>query len=142
MTLPPLRERTGDVALLARTFWDRLGGEGRPLPIDLFQAWEDYAWPGNVRELENAVARRLALGDLAPPLRAADGAPAAGAERVELPLSTHLPLALARQEFVEHCERRYLEAALKAHEGRVAEAAKAAGVGRRYFNMLRARYRI
>ena len=30
----------------------------------LLRAWEDYSWPGNVRELRNAVARRLALGEL------------------------------------------------------------------------------
>src|SRR5260370_36332037 len=64
MELPPLRQRRGDVAMLARHFWERLGGEG-PLPYDLLIRFEDYDWPGNIRELYNAVARRLALGELA-----------------------------------------------------------------------------
>jgi transcriptional regulator with GAF, ATPase, and Fis domain len=137
--LPPLRERRGDIALLARYFWDRLGGRDLPIPFDLFQAWEDALWPGNVRELENAVARRLALGDLA---HQGEGTRASPAERLELPLDTTVPLAVARQSLNEAFERRYVERLLEAHGGRVADAAAAAGVGRRYFNMLRARYRI
>ena len=38
---------------------------------DVLARWEDAPWPGNVRELRNAVARRLALGDLAPSVEAA-----------------------------------------------------------------------
>src|SRR3954453_14044171 len=62
--LPPLRERRGDIALLARHFWERLGGQGA-MPYDMLLRFEDYHWPGNVRELYNAVARALALGELA-----------------------------------------------------------------------------
>ena len=62
--LPPLRNRHGDVALLARHFWREHGGEGRPLPPGLTERFEDYSWPGNVRELSNAVERRLAPGEL------------------------------------------------------------------------------
>jgi transcriptional regulator with GAF, ATPase, and Fis domain len=138
--LPPLRERSGDVALLARYFWDRLGGRELPVPVDVFQAWEDAIWPGNVRELENAVARRLALGDLAPPV---DSGPArAPLEHLHLPFDGRVPLAVARQSLIETFERQYLERLLAAHGGHVANAAAAAGVGRRYFNMLRARYRL
>jgi two-component system response regulator HydG len=62
--LPPLRRRRGEIRVLANHFWRALGGEGRPAE-DLMARWESYAWPGNVRELRNAVARQLALGDLA-----------------------------------------------------------------------------
>jgi transcriptional regulator with GAF, ATPase, and Fis domain len=135
--LPPLRDRTGDIALLSRYFWDRLGGREQPIPVDLFRAWEDYSWPGNVRELENAVARRLALGELAPEVSAR---PKAAPENIgDIDLS--VPLAVARQQVIERFEREYLARMLAAEEGRVAEAAEKAGVGRRYFNMLRARYR-
>jgi transcriptional regulator with GAF, ATPase, and Fis domain len=64
--LPPLRERHGDVRFLTRHFWDSVGG-GAAMPHDFFAKLEAYDWPGNVRELRNVVARRLALGDLAPP---------------------------------------------------------------------------
>src|SRR5204862_4534863 len=62
--LPPLRRRRGDVALLARFFCGLLGGTPTSLPSELLRRWETDPWPGNIRELRNAVARRLALGDL------------------------------------------------------------------------------
>jgi DNA-binding NtrC family response regulator len=142
--LPPLRERAGDIALLTRTFWERLGGAGIPLPPELLAVWEDYAWPGNVRELENAVARRLALGELAPPLglTQAPASASASASGIEIPLDTDKPLALVREVAVQALERRYVERLLAACDGNVAEAAARAGVTRRYFNMLRARFGI
>src|SRR5262249_43761560 len=63
--LPPLRDRQGDVGVLAQHFWQQLGGRNRAIPYDLLRRWENYGWPGNVRELHNAVARQLALGTLA-----------------------------------------------------------------------------
>jgi DNA-binding NtrC family response regulator len=65
LTLPPLRERDGDVELLAETFLARIAtGYGLPvppLPPDLRAALRAYAWPGNVRELRNAIERALVL---------------------------------------------------------------------------------
>src|SRR5262245_50221354 len=60
--LPPLRQRTGDIALLVRHFWTQMGGDPRELTRDVLQHFEAHDWPGNVRELRNAVARRLTLG--------------------------------------------------------------------------------
>ena len=62
--LPPLRERAGDVKLLAHAFLKRYGGE-RVTGFDdaALQALEAYAWPGNVRELQNVVERACALAD-------------------------------------------------------------------------------
>ena len=63
LVLPPLRERKGDVAHLARFFLERLSAElGReiglsPAALVLLERWR---WPGNVRELEN-VMRRAAV---------------------------------------------------------------------------------
>jgi transcriptional regulator with GAF, ATPase, and Fis domain len=65
--LPPLRERPGDVALLASHFAARFGRQlGRPLAGFTPQAracLERYPWPGNVRELANAIERAVVLGD-------------------------------------------------------------------------------
>jgi len=60
--LPPLRERTGDVPLLAQHLIERHGG-GRSYAIDkaTMALLERYPWPGNVRELENAIQRAIAL---------------------------------------------------------------------------------
>src|SRR4029079_7210902 len=60
--LPPLRERTGDIPLLARRFAQEMGAP-EALTAEVLARFEDNAWPGNVRELRNAVARYIALGD-------------------------------------------------------------------------------
>ncbi len=63
VTLPPLRERRQDVALLARHFLDHAAIQGLPrrqLAGDAITALGAYDWPGNVRELENLM-RRLAV---------------------------------------------------------------------------------
>jgi DNA-binding NtrC family response regulator len=83
--LPPLRERQGDVALLAAHFVRLLAAElGRPIagfsPAALARL-EHHSWPGNVRELRNVVERAVLLAEgplveahdvwLAPPLEEA-----------------------------------------------------------------------
>ncbi len=62
--LPPLRERTEDVALLARHFLERAQASGLPgksLTDGAIEALRAYRWPGNVRELENLMRRLAAL---------------------------------------------------------------------------------
>jgi DNA-binding NtrC family response regulator len=63
--LPPLRERRGDVAPLARRFLAAAGADlGRPgqtLAPDVLELFERYPWPGNVRELKNVVRQLVAL---------------------------------------------------------------------------------
>jgi DNA-binding NtrC family response regulator len=59
--LAPLRERSGDVPLLARHFLDRHGRPAMRLSGRLLEWMTAYDWPGNVRELENCVQRMVAL---------------------------------------------------------------------------------
>ena len=62
--LPPLRERSEDIADLARHFLDRAREDGLPaksLDQGAVDALRDYRWPGNVRELENLMRRLAAL---------------------------------------------------------------------------------
>ncbi len=69
LRVPPLRERPGDVPLLARTFLARFNRElNRESPVLGFTPEAEallssYAWPGNVRELENAVERAVLLAE-------------------------------------------------------------------------------
>ena len=67
IVLPPLRERRGDVALLASYFIDRFNREFRKKIRGLTPAatalLEQYQWPGNVRELRNAIERAMLLVD-------------------------------------------------------------------------------
>ena len=62
--LPPLRERSEDIADLARHFLERARAEGLPaktLDAAAVEALRFYRWPGNVRELENVMRRLAAL---------------------------------------------------------------------------------
>ena len=62
--LPPLRERSEDIADLSRHFLDRARADGLPgksLDQGALDALRAYRWPGNVRELENVMRRLAAL---------------------------------------------------------------------------------
>jgi two-component system response regulator FlrC len=65
LKLPPLRERKGDLRLLAAHFVERYSREnGRAAPPQsesFFEALEQHPWPGNIRELENAMQRCVVL---------------------------------------------------------------------------------
>ncbi|HTY19242.1 MAG TPA: sigma-54 dependent transcriptional regulator [Myxococcota bacterium] len=67
ISLPPLRERRGDIALLAEAFLGRARADAGRGPSrispEALAALERHAWPGNVRELENAIERAVALAD-------------------------------------------------------------------------------
>ncbi len=148
--LPPLRERAGDVRLLASYFCTQLHADADSIPGDLLRRWDDYAWPGNVRELRNAVMRRVALGDLADEAPSSDDAPTvarelppgarASGDPIAQIIAMELPLAEARQKVVDEFEARYLEQLLASHGGNVTRAAAAAGVARRHLQRLKARF--
>jgi transcriptional regulator with GAF, ATPase, and Fis domain len=143
--LPPLRQREGDIELLARKFWADHGGDPDLIPSELLHDWEDYNWPGNVRELRNAVARRIALGDLAPlsgsPSEVETARTRAGSsgDPIAAALALELPLAETRQRILDELERRYIERILQVHDGNVTRAAAAAGVARRHFHRLKSK---
>jgi DNA-binding NtrC family response regulator len=149
--LPPLRRRSGEVATLAGHFCRELSRGKRTLPTELVHRWEGMPWPGNIRELRNAVARYLALGDLAergttpaPPasseVRAVPSSAEAGAgDIVDRVLAMDLPLARAREHLLREFEQRYVARVLAQHGGVVTRAAAASGIARRHFQRLRAR---
>jgi len=56
--IPPLRERTGDIAPLAAAF---AGEAADLLTPEILEAFRGYQWPGNVRELQHSVERMVAL---------------------------------------------------------------------------------
>jgi DNA-binding NtrC family response regulator len=67
ITIPPLRDRKGDIALLARYFIERFCRDLKKRPLTLspaaLDALQAYAWPGNVRELQNCIERAVILAD-------------------------------------------------------------------------------
>ena len=69
MHLPPLRERSDDIPLLAQHFLEifaeQFKKKAKRFSPQALQALEEYAWPGNVRELSNAVQRAVVLSESA-----------------------------------------------------------------------------
>jgi len=67
ISIPPLRDREGDVILMAKAFLERFAGENKKnikgFTNQAFEAIEQYAWPGNVRELENRVKRSVIMAE-------------------------------------------------------------------------------
>lgn len=61
VTVPPLRERKGDIPDLVGHFLKKYEGEGVIIQREAMEVLKRYSWPGNVRELENAVARLLVM---------------------------------------------------------------------------------
>ena len=67
LKIPPLRERKGDIPLLASTFLTRYAKDiGKPLTFideSTMKLLMEYEWPGNVRELQNIIERAVLLAD-------------------------------------------------------------------------------
>ena len=160
LTLPPLRERVGDIPALVEHFLAqavrRAGGRSTPaLQPGLLEALQRWPWPGNVRELRNEVERLVVLSEgartlgaegLSERLRSAvAGVSGGGAEQgARQPASpagarqrdARPPLAAE----IEALERERIAEALAAHAGNRSRVALELGVSRR--NLLRkiARY--
>jgi DNA-binding NtrC family response regulator len=135
ITIPPLRERSDDIATLARYFIDKYCRDLNRKTLVLSPAAEEelrvYPWPGNVRELQNCIERTVILtdGDTIHPrhlnLSTASAAPAPAEEtspwdRIDLAGT----MAEATRRVVAEVERRKIERALKdagGNKGRVAD---------------------
>ncbi|MCB9586105.1 MAG: sigma 54-dependent Fis family transcriptional regulator [Polyangiaceae bacterium] len=129
--MPPLRERSEDIPQLARELMQQIVLD-RKIPTlivpsaELLAELQKQRWAGNVRELRNYL-EQLAVLQVPPPLR--DPNPSAGDGSAFDDLLER-PWREAKQELVERFERQYLEAALQASDGNVAQAARHAGVDR------------
>ncbi len=119
LKLPPLRDRKGDVPLLAKHFADRFAPNKR-LSARALDTLQEYSWPGNVRELQMVIQRAAILSSkdtLEPadlPLDLQDQNWKSGAVRAGLTLAD--------------MEREYIETVLREHEGHRGKTAKALGI--------------
>jgi DNA-binding NtrC family response regulator len=137
--LPALRQRTRDVALLARHFVDLFNarfGVRRHLGDDALAVLEAHAWPGNVRELLHVVEAAMVVCE--GPVIRADHLPASvrtGRDATgAAPAAPRDSPAAARSErtlTLEEVERAHIEAVLRAHSGHRGLAAKALGISER-----------
>ncbi|GGO99476.1 sigma-54-dependent transcriptional regulator [Stakelama pacifica] len=144
VTLPPLRERSGDIAPLARHLLARIARQPglRPLGItdDALSLLASYEWPGNVRQLHNALFRAsvLAEGDA---LTRADfpkiAELAKGSGRAMGPMARdigHAGVTLFHPDgnlrALEEIEADVIRLAIGHYRGRMTEVARRLGIGR------------
>ena len=128
LTLPPLRDREGDIVLLAQHYLKTLAAEhgkkANGITPDAMDALTAYSWPGNVRELRNAIERMVVLGsgekltvrDLPALLRTPAGRSG----------SAPRPGSVLRD-----AERQMIEESLRRHKGSRVKAAQDLGISRR-----------
>lgn len=140
VTVPPLRERLGDLPALVEHF---LAQEASPTPIHIPQhVWEMFGrhrWPGNVRELRNAVQRLVLAPDLSlrnwQTVSPAEQDPAASTTPPGEPRPLQ-PLRIARELNRDAFEREYLRALLRETSGNITRAAAKAEVSRQMIQKL------
>lgn len=130
--LPPLRERPGDVMLLARYFISRQR-QNFVITEAGARRLERYPWPGNIRELKNVVEREMILaqgGELAFVQLEHDvsASPVSGASADDGRL--HLAVDFDRPVLLDEIEKRVIEGALAHCQGNVSQAAKILQLGR------------
>ncbi len=131
--LPPLRERTGDIPLLAQSFLREFAKENgkavNDFTADALEALMNFSWPGNVRELRTAIehavvlsrGERISLRDLPPSVRT-------GGTPVETRMSPGKALT------VKDAEQELIVRALKETDGNRTRAAQNIGMSRRTFH--------
>jgi DNA-binding NtrC family response regulator len=147
LAIPPLRERREDIPALAEAYLDyyrpHIRRNVRRVAPDALEALQQYNWPGNVRELVNIIERAMLLSsgeeitlpDLPESVRLATAA----ADPAHAPLGTppsaaesaawlDESLESVRRRALETVERRYLDALLRATNGRIGETARRAGI--------------
>lgn len=61
VSLPPLRQRVGDIPLLVAHFLEKQNAGGKTISQEALEALVAYQWPGNIRELENTIERIVIL---------------------------------------------------------------------------------
>jgi two-component system, NtrC family, response regulator AtoC len=135
ISLPPLRERVGDIPLLAQNFLQEFAAENdkpvKDFTADALELILNHTWPGNVRELRSAIesavvmcrGERISARDLPRTLR------------TDTPLAGDPGRALARNDLtVKEAEKQLIIRALKDTDGNRTLAAKKIGMSRRTFH--------
>jgi DNA-binding NtrC family response regulator len=137
--LPPLRDRTEDIPLLAMHFVENCrsaqGAAVTEIASEAMQALLRYRWPGNVRELENAIRSGVALAD-GSVLERNDLPEWVAPRAAELPrpdslLDIERALPDLTADLIGRVEREYFIKVLSHHNGNVARCARHSGLSRR-----------
>jgi two-component system response regulator AtoC len=132
LTIPPLRQRSGDLAVLVRLFIQRFSKDRSPAPEVSWQAWNalaSYRFPGNVRELMHAMEHAVLLSRGGTielehlPVSVRGNRP----QELEARGMQMAPLSAALKEF----EREYLVRVVSQFGGKRIQAAESLGISRK-----------
>ncbi|MCL6415156.1 sigma-54 dependent transcriptional regulator [Aestuariirhabdus sp. Z084] len=137
LQVPPLRERHGDITLIANALLQTAAQEFkkpvRGFTAEVMQCFNHYPWPGNVRELQNEVQRMLVLSqqevigiELVAPHIVLDAEPY-GIASAEAPAGA---MSSSLRHQVEALEVRLIRQALRYHRGNKSQAAEQLGLSR------------
>jgi DNA-binding NtrC family response regulator len=145
--VPPLRERRGDIPLLAMHFL----GTGTPVSAvqpqefsaEAMELLESHSWPGNVRELKNTVerARALANREVIQPEDLPAEVRQLGSEGADRLPAIH-SFKAAKQEIVTEFEERSLRELMERTGWNIAQAARTSGVHRKTIERKLKRYNL
>jgi two-component system response regulator AtoC len=152
--LPPLRDRSEDIPLLATHFTQKYA-RPRQNPCQISpEAMErllHYSWPGNIRDLENSIERACvtARGSVIQPENlpfelATPSPPGPSSRAVDpaMPIDLSRPLPAQLAEITADFEQRYLRRALKRARGHIGQCAKISGLSRRSITAKVSQYNI
>jgi two-component system NtrC family response regulator len=124
ITIPPLRDRVGDAALLAHHFKNKFCAQEKRASLsfsqDALAAIEIHPWPGNVREMENCIKRAVIMAD----------GPIITAEDLGLQTSSASAEPINLRQIRDKAESDALMKALARVNGNVVKAAELLGVSR------------
>ena len=130
VALPPLRERTEDIPILAEYFLRRFSSETKKeiaeIAPEALEKFVNYGWPGNVRELANVIERAVVLGEgrlITPkdlPARITEAEPRFASE------------VGSYRGALDACRKQTILTALKEHQGNRVAAARALGIHEKY----------
>jgi transcriptional regulator with PAS, ATPase and Fis domain len=124
--LPPLRERSGDIPLLAEHFLSiykrKYNRENLLLEPETLKRLENYSWPGNIRELKHSIERSVILCE------------GTSLKPTDLFLKAPQTKSSEEEEFntynLEEIEKRIIRKALLKYEGNISKAANELGLTR------------
>ncbi len=132
--VPPLKNRTGDIPLLAIHFLDkyntRMGKNVQGFTDEAMKMLEQYDWPGNVRQLENEIERAVTLAEDASFIRGTDFS-----DEVRRYIENQKTISILSgrktlKDAMEELERKMIQDAMEAFDWNQTQAAKELGISR------------
>jgi DNA-binding NtrC family response regulator len=144
--LPPLRDRVGDVPMLAdhflREFTNSSHGGPAGIAPEAMKLLEEYVWPGNVRELQNVISRAVTLctGEIITPEDLPEHV--RNSAKRQAPATDGLSFKESKKLWLVDFEKEYLSDLLTRNGNNISRAAKEAGIDRKTIHRLLNKYKL